>query len=245
MMWDGLVFDASSTRGEVIREEGGYSGVRVHVQARLASARIAMHLAINFGDPIWPAPVPVDLPRLLGDHIRLLSYPDHMVLAEKIVTAIQRGTANTRWRDFTDIASIASARRIAETDLSQALARVAPASAGDASAARRSAGRNGAGCPAEVGCLATQAAAPRNSGATAATPRPVHCFRRPRPHRPRPRTVLEPERGRVGLKGDDGPGEPRRTRPPGHTLDTVRARGLSLRGLSRSGSTLSRASRAL
>lgn len=123
---DGLVFDASSTRGEVIREDGGYSGVRVHVQARLASARIAMHLDINFGDPIWPAPIPVDLPRLLGDSIRLLGYPDHMVLAEKIVTAIQRGTANTRWRDFTDIASIASARRIAETDLStQALPRVA------------------------------------------------------------------------------------------------------------------------
>lgn len=26
-----------------------------------------------------------------------------MVLAEKIVTAMQRGTANTRWRDFVDI----------------------------------------------------------------------------------------------------------------------------------------------
>jgi len=26
-----------------------------------------------------------------------------MVHAEKIVTAIQRGTANTRWRDFGDV----------------------------------------------------------------------------------------------------------------------------------------------
>lgn len=26
-----------------------------------------------------------------------------MVLAEKIVTATERGTANTRWRDFADI----------------------------------------------------------------------------------------------------------------------------------------------
>ena len=31
-----------------------------------------------------------------------------MVLAEKIVTAIERGTANTRWRDFVDIAALAS-----------------------------------------------------------------------------------------------------------------------------------------
>lgn len=26
-----------------------------------------------------------------------------MVLAEKLVTAVQRGTANTRWRDFADV----------------------------------------------------------------------------------------------------------------------------------------------
>jgi hypothetical protein len=33
----------------------------------------------------------------------LRGYPLPMVLAEKIVTAIERGTANTRWRDFADI----------------------------------------------------------------------------------------------------------------------------------------------
>lgn len=33
-------------------------------------------------------------------------YPRVMVLAEKIVTAIQRGTANTRWRDFVDIVAL-------------------------------------------------------------------------------------------------------------------------------------------
>src|SRR6185437_11369999 len=30
-------------------------------------------------------------------------YPLEMVLAEKIVTALARGTANTRWRDFLDL----------------------------------------------------------------------------------------------------------------------------------------------
>lgn len=56
------------------------------------------------GDPIWPAAVTVRLPRLLDDEpLVLQSYPLPMVLAEKLVTAIARGTANTRWRDFADL----------------------------------------------------------------------------------------------------------------------------------------------
>lgn len=122
---DGLSFDPASVRGEVIRDEDDYTGVRVHIEGTLASARIAAHADISFGDPIWPAPEPTDVPRLLGGSVRLLGYPDHMVLAEKIVTAIQRGVANTRWRDFVDIDSITRLRTIAETDLTQALTVVA------------------------------------------------------------------------------------------------------------------------
>jgi hypothetical protein len=33
-------------------------------------------------------------------------YLDHMVLAEKTATAVDRGGANTRWCDFADIAAI-------------------------------------------------------------------------------------------------------------------------------------------
>ena len=47
-----------------------------------------------------------------------------MVLAEKIVTALQRGTANTRWRDFVDIANLATANLDPAT-LSEAINRVA------------------------------------------------------------------------------------------------------------------------
>lgn len=35
--------------------------------------------------------------------VKLLGYPLSMVLAEKIITAIDRGLANTRWRDFADV----------------------------------------------------------------------------------------------------------------------------------------------
>jgi hypothetical protein len=124
-MEDGLTYDLESVQGEVIREESDYSGARVHLEARLASARIAFHVDVNFGDPIWPAPKLTDLPLLLGGSVRLLGYPDHMVVAEKIVTAIERGEANTRWRDFVDIESLSSRRVFSAASLSEAISVVA------------------------------------------------------------------------------------------------------------------------
>ena len=122
---DGLVFDAGSIRAEIIRDEGNYTGVRVHLKVSLSSAKIALHADVNFGDPIWPAPVITELPCLLGGTLPLLSYPDHMVLAEKIVTAIERGTANTRWRDFVDIDHFLGSRTFSHSDIRQALKTVA------------------------------------------------------------------------------------------------------------------------
>ena len=122
---DGLEFDAATVAGEPIRDEADYSGVRVKITAELGSARIALHVDVNFGDPIWPAPTVAELPRLLGGTLRLNGYPDHMVLAEKIVTAIDRGEANTRWRDFVDIAAMSGTRTISADDLREAIRIVA------------------------------------------------------------------------------------------------------------------------
>ncbi|HEY0260721.1 MAG TPA: nucleotidyl transferase AbiEii/AbiGii toxin family protein [Lacisediminihabitans sp.] len=122
---DGLSFDLESVSAAEIREDAAYSGVRVRVVARLVSAVIALHVDVNFGDPIWPAPTEAELPLLLGGVLRLRGYPDHMVLAEKIVTAIDRGEQNTRWRDFVDIAAITRTRQIAARDLREALNSVA------------------------------------------------------------------------------------------------------------------------
>lgn len=118
---DGLEFDVHSVSGEQIRDEADYNGIRVKMTARLATAQIALHLDMNFGDPIWPAPTEAVLPLLLGGTLRLLGYPDHMVLAEKIVTALERGEQNTRWRDFTDIAAISRSRSVEGADLKEAI----------------------------------------------------------------------------------------------------------------------------
>jgi len=88
---DGLWFDTSNTHAVAIRDEDAYSGVRVTLGAQLATAKMRFHVDVNVGDPIWPRPAKVQFPRLLGGNISLLGYPIPMVLAEKIVTASQRG----------------------------------------------------------------------------------------------------------------------------------------------------------
>lgn len=122
---DGLEFDLASASAHVIRDEDEYSGVRVSLTAALGRARLTFHVDVNVGDPVWPAPGPVTLPGLLGGHVELLGYPLPTVYAEKIVTALQRGTANTRWRDFADVFLLRSQQDVDGTDLTTALARVA------------------------------------------------------------------------------------------------------------------------
>jgi hypothetical protein len=100
---DGIEFDSQRPVAEVIREEDEYSGIRVTLDGRLSRAAIRLHVDVNIGDPIWPEPQYVSLPRLLEGVLQVRGYPLEMVLAEKVATAIARGTANTRWRDFVDL----------------------------------------------------------------------------------------------------------------------------------------------
>ena len=122
---DGVMFHTASVAGEHIRDEADYTGVRVKLTAGLGSARIALHVDVNFGDPIWPAPTTAEIPRLFGGTLEVNGYPDHMVVAEKLVTAVDRGEANTRWRDFVDVAAIAKTRSISASALREAMRIVA------------------------------------------------------------------------------------------------------------------------
>ncbi len=122
---DGVAFGVDTATAEPIRDEAIYSGVRVTMTAQLATARPHFHVDTNVGDPISPAPKDVRLPRLLGGEIILRGYPLAMVHAEKIVTAIARGTVNTRWRDFADIYMLVRHHAINGSELAHAIRRVA------------------------------------------------------------------------------------------------------------------------
>lgn len=122
---DGMEFNNGEPRTEVIRDEDVYGGVRVSLDASLSSAQLTFHVDVNVGDPIWPAPQDIALPRLLGGEIVLRGCPLAMVYAEKIVTAIARGTANTRWRDFADVYLLTRRHPIHGSALAYAVRRVA------------------------------------------------------------------------------------------------------------------------
>ena len=123
---DGIAFEPETATSRVIREEDEYAGVRVNATARIATAHVVFHVDVNVGDPIWPAPVTVQVPRLLGGSpIEVRGYSLSMVHAEKIVTAVQRGTASTRWRDFGDVWTLALRYPIRGAELRGAIETVA------------------------------------------------------------------------------------------------------------------------
>lgn len=122
---DGVEFEAESSTADTIRDDEVYAGVRVSVPATLLTARLPFHVDVNVGDPITPGPQEVSVPRLLGGEILVLGYGVGMVHAEKIVTAITRGTTNTRWRDFVDIFLLAGRHVIEGHNLMRSLRSVA------------------------------------------------------------------------------------------------------------------------
>ncbi len=99
-----MVFLPDTITAGAIRDGDVYPGVRAVLEARLATARITFSVDVNVGDPVVPAPARTAVPALLGgERIDVLAYLKSTVVAEKLVTALQRGRASTRWRDFADL----------------------------------------------------------------------------------------------------------------------------------------------
>ena len=122
---DGLLFDLDGIHAVTIREGDEYFGIRVTVPCRLASAVVSFHVDVNVGDAVWPTPTEVAVPRLLGGELRPIGYPVEMVVAEKYVTALQRGSINTRWRDFADLYVLARRHQFEATALRKSIVTVA------------------------------------------------------------------------------------------------------------------------
>ena len=93
---DGVTYQVDEMTAQVIRDAALYSGVRLSVPFPYRShAKVVLRLDVNVGDPVTPHPVDVEYPALLDRAFHLLGYPLATVLAEKIVTMIERGVATT------------------------------------------------------------------------------------------------------------------------------------------------------
>ncbi len=106
---DGLEFLGDTIRGERIREEEEYEGVRLGLTARLSQAEIPLQVDIAFGDVVAPGPEEADFPTLLLlPAPRLRVYPREAVVAEKFQIIVALGIANSRMKDFADVWMLAT-----------------------------------------------------------------------------------------------------------------------------------------
>jgi hypothetical protein len=122
---DALTIDSTLTTVEAIREGDDYGGLRVGVKSKVYESSVTFHLDISTGDPIWPAPAQVDVPRLLGGKVTMAGYPIGMVIAEKAVTILSRGASSTRWRDIVDLRNFSLTQDFNSGDLRVAVEHVA------------------------------------------------------------------------------------------------------------------------
>jgi predicted nucleotidyltransferase component of viral defense system len=122
---DGVVFKHDRLTADVIRGEEVYPGVRVAVPASIHRAQIRLRIDVSVGDPVTPGVIEVAYPSLLAEPFPVAGYSLETVLAEKIVTMIDRGDTTTRERDFADVVLLTARNTVDAPQLSSAIAATA------------------------------------------------------------------------------------------------------------------------
>lgn len=122
---DGVVFEPESLRSQVIRDTDAYAGIRITMPAGVARSRHRLRVDVNVGDPVTPGPIEVEYPALLAEPFNVVGYPLESVLAEKIVTMVDRGDTTTRERDFADVYVLTRRHAVSAAQLGAAVAATA------------------------------------------------------------------------------------------------------------------------
>ncbi|MDZ5458010.1 nucleotidyl transferase AbiEii/AbiGii toxin family protein [Azohydromonas lata] len=121
---DGIVFEPDSVQVQEIRKEAGYGGVRVLLTGDLARARCRTQVDIGFGDAVTPTPMPAVYPVLIDGlpAPRLRVYPAYTVVAEKLHAIVLLGMANSRVKDYFDLAVLLQREELDAYTLGHAVA---------------------------------------------------------------------------------------------------------------------------
>ena len=120
---DAVVLDIDGLAVDTVRDESGYSGLRLKTYATVDGARVRVVIDIGYGDATEPGLIDIDLPVLLDQpapNVRAYSY--ETVIAEKFQAMVALGLANTRLKDFYDIWIMAQAYEFNDDRLAQAIA---------------------------------------------------------------------------------------------------------------------------
>lgn len=105
---DGMRFDPGTIREEAITPGRDRSGSRLLFAGRLGRARVPMQVDIGTGDAQAESPRRVELPPILDFPVpRLWGYAPEGAIAEKLHAIVDLDLANSRMKDFFDIAVLA------------------------------------------------------------------------------------------------------------------------------------------
>lgn len=119
---DGITFDPDSVKGERIKEDADYEGIRITLNGKLGKARLYLQIDIGFADAVSPGPLLVEFPTILAlPAPRLQGYPRETVVAEKFEAMVSLGKINSRLKDFYDIWLLAKSFEFAGGNISTAI----------------------------------------------------------------------------------------------------------------------------
>jgi predicted nucleotidyltransferase component of viral defense system len=120
---DAVVFDIDGLVVDRVRDESGYSGLRLKTYATVDGARVRVVIDIGYGDATEPGLNDIELPVLLDQPApNLRAYPYETVIAEKFQAMVVLGLANSRLKDFYDIWILAQTYAFKDDRLAQAIA---------------------------------------------------------------------------------------------------------------------------
>jgi predicted nucleotidyltransferase component of viral defense system len=120
---DAVVFDVGGLVVDRVRDESGYSGLRLKTYATVDGARVRVVIDIGYGDATEPGLNDIELPVLLDQPApNLRAYPYETVIAEKFQAMVALGLANSRLKDFYDIWILAQTYAFKDDRLAQAIA---------------------------------------------------------------------------------------------------------------------------
>lgn len=104
---DGVIFDAKSIKGEKIKEDQEYEGVRLLLLGFVHEARQQIQIDVGFGDVIIPEAIETEIKSDFTDvdvpTPRLKIYPRETVVSEKFQAMVKLGIKNSRMKDFYDV----------------------------------------------------------------------------------------------------------------------------------------------
>lgn len=101
---DGVIFLSETVRGDTIRQDAIYAGVRIELFYQLGTMRDRLQIDIGFGDDVTPTPLLTTFPPLLNyPGPSVFAYSRETAIAEKFEAMVTLGIRNSRMKDLFDI----------------------------------------------------------------------------------------------------------------------------------------------